>query len=391
MNMRKLVLMLCCWLVGWSVQAQTIHWITFIDTTDPNVGEIDVNTHKILYSRWIHVVNAALAPMGYNSDIQDFHGRRTTPENCKKAILDLRCSPDDVVVFYYIGHGGRSRLDQSRFPQMCLAQSDESKFVPLEWIHEQLKKKNSRLTLTIGMCCNSVGYITPKTTPTFGVNYGNTYLSEKEIGNIQSLFLQNRGNLIASSSIPNQNSSACGSDLGPTDYFTYTLIKTFEEQMSQANTPSWNSFFDSITSIVDNVTGKKQTPQSQIEIVSVNAPKKRTHPTVEEERQPSTEEDDNNRLGNYLSRCFDVIIDSSVDEISRLEVGEKVLELFDTGAKIRILGQDSDIVIDRESASDFIGRISTSRLLLKVAWVSGTLNQNGKIKNLSVREYYKKK
>ena len=29
------------------LEAKTIHWLTFIDTTDPNVGEVDLNTRNI--------------------------------------------------------------------------------------------------------------------------------------------------------------------------------------------------------------------------------------------------------------------------------------------------------------------------------------------------------
>ena len=44
--------------------AQTIHWLTFIDTTDPQVGEIDVNGRKVLYNHFVNVINAALQEKG---------------------------------------------------------------------------------------------------------------------------------------------------------------------------------------------------------------------------------------------------------------------------------------------------------------------------------------
>ena len=42
------------------------------------------------------------------------------------------------------------------YPQMCLAQHDENKFIPLEWVDKQLKSKGARLSVTIGMCCNNL-------------------------------------------------------------------------------------------------------------------------------------------------------------------------------------------------------------------------------------------
>ena len=40
--MKKILLTACAALMCVFANAQTIHWLTFIDTTDPNVGKIDV-------------------------------------------------------------------------------------------------------------------------------------------------------------------------------------------------------------------------------------------------------------------------------------------------------------------------------------------------------------
>ena len=72
--MKKIISLICSILISCAMQAQTIHWITFIDTTDPNVGQIDVYGRQMLYSYFINEGNAALAPIGYKTDIQDFNG-----------------------------------------------------------------------------------------------------------------------------------------------------------------------------------------------------------------------------------------------------------------------------------------------------------------------------
>ena len=105
--MKKLVFITCLLFVILVTTAQTIHWITFVDTTDRRVGKLDVNGHEVLYNNFINDVNAALAEKGYESDIQDFVGENVSPANCKSAVELLRVSPEDIIVFYYIGHGGR--------------------------------------------------------------------------------------------------------------------------------------------------------------------------------------------------------------------------------------------------------------------------------------------
>ena len=80
--MRKFLLMLSLLLVTVVSQAQTIHWLTFIDTKDENVGEVDVLGRKVLYGRYINLVNAALASKGYTAKIYDYYDTRLSPENC---------------------------------------------------------------------------------------------------------------------------------------------------------------------------------------------------------------------------------------------------------------------------------------------------------------------
>lgn len=96
--MRKFLLMLSLLLVTVVSQAQTIHWLTFIDTKDENVGEVDVLGRKVLYGRYINLVNAALASKGYTAKIYDYYDTRLSPENCKAAVQNLRCQPNDIIM-----------------------------------------------------------------------------------------------------------------------------------------------------------------------------------------------------------------------------------------------------------------------------------------------------
>lgn len=64
--------------------AQTIHWLTFIDTEDENVGVLDKNGREVLYNHFINPINAALKEKGYKTNIQDIHGTDLTPQKGKK-------------------------------------------------------------------------------------------------------------------------------------------------------------------------------------------------------------------------------------------------------------------------------------------------------------------
>jgi len=97
--MRKLILTFCL-IISCMCRANTIHWITFIDTTDPKVGALDENARKWLYPQIIEIVNSYLKSEGYTEDVKDYYGYQTSPENCKRVIENLRCKENDIVCFY---------------------------------------------------------------------------------------------------------------------------------------------------------------------------------------------------------------------------------------------------------------------------------------------------
>ena len=54
--MKKTALLILALVLTFATQAQTIHWLTFIDTTDDNVGRIDILGRQVLYNRFINVI-----------------------------------------------------------------------------------------------------------------------------------------------------------------------------------------------------------------------------------------------------------------------------------------------------------------------------------------------
>ena len=397
--MKKIGLLILTMALAITTQAQTIHWMTFIDTTDDDVGRIDILGRQVLYNRFINVINAALAPAGYSSDIQDFYGTRTTPENCKNAVASLKCDEKDIVVFYYIGHGTRAKSDPTPYPQMLLASTNIDKFIPLSWVNDQLKTKGARLAVTLGMCCNVVQDVTSKVSPTFSVNYGNTYVEDVAIKNIQKLFLENTGNIIVSSASPSQSSIAIPvtTDIVPAgkyiDLFTTSLIHVFDHHVKNNKSITWETVLDNLKEYVNDASVGRQTPiyEANINGAARVESKRQTEPDT----TPLNKNDDEDEKLNKMVRLLDIIVDSSVKEETRMAGALlfKAAYLADD-SEVKILAQDSNLVVDKELGETFIDRISTSHLLLKVAIESCNFVTDGetiKVKEMKVREIYIKK
>ena len=372
--------------------AQTIHWLTFIDTTDKNVGQIDKNGRDVLYNHFVNVVNAALTEKGYKTNIQDIYGTTLTPQKCKDIVSSINCAPSDIVVFYYIGHGTHGTVGGDVWPMMFMAQDNPNYLIPLKWVHDQLKAKGAKLTATIGMCCNVYQGINRTSTPSFGVNYGNTFLTDTEKSAIQQMFLENKGDFLLSSASPGQSSVGGNTPLGPMDLFTCVLVKNFEDCASEGCL-DWNSLFSDVKAVVNEVTEGQQTP-----IFVTNLSKAAATPTPAPAAAPvvvtppsstpasaSTNQDWMNRVGVAL----DNLIDVRQTESARIAQASELEKIFTSNAVVKVIGQDGSVVVDKSSADDFIGRLSTSRILLKVTPVNVVVSGN-KISELKVKEAYKK-
>lgn len=426
--MKKIVIFIVFLVLAITSSAQTIHWLTFIDTTDPNVGKIDEYGRDMLYTDFINEIEGALAEIGYQSDRQDYYRYAVTPENCKLAVNMLKISnPDDIIVFYYIGHGGRPYTDSDYikkhpYPQMCLAQDDQNKYIPLEWVDSVLSKKGARLSVTLGMCCNSMSDgISIKDAPNFASDYSPTYMSSNKRKRIQELFLNTKGNVLATSASPGQVSStfqiAPDNPLFPNpanyrDRYTYAICLFFQRELDKYNqTLDWDSFLSRISKFVDHYSNGQQTPIHRVNIAkakSIEPPepipptsekiKKTKHKQSQVSNSPSKERSidvvmNENSWKNDLTNYLTVLINPKLADESRQKLEHELSTiLFADNAKIRFLGKNSETVIDRADASDWLGYLATNPdgRILKVIVEEGTLDSNKKIKDLKVREIFKK-
>ena len=394
--MKKMLLILfLCLGVSMGMYAKTIHWLTFIDTTDRNVGEIDKSSRQLLYSRWIDLVNTTLKDNGYSVNIIDIYDSKTTPENCQAIVKGLNCGAEDIIVFYYIGHGTEN-TGASKYPLMLMGQINASKFIPLSWVHNTLKNKGARLTISIGMCCNARQGVAGRIEPTFGANYGNTYVSEEQSNCIKKMFLNYQGDVLITSASPNESSWACRTTIGPTDYFTFSLLDQFNNELPEMSNPTWDSMMQSIKEDVYNSVrncvgiqrkypGTTQTPIWETHLTSASTPT----PTTPD--KPNTEEvSDKSGMLNNLSNALAYISSTKVAPRDRIAMASKIEKSFASNAVVRIMSQDGNIVVDKENISVFLGRIATSRLLENVTVVDASIDTNG-INSLRVREIYKKR
>ncbi len=383
--MKKILLFFVLTVVIFSANAQKIHWLLFIDTDDYNVGSVDKKARYAIKDHLVNVVNSVLTQEGYEPKLSDNYGNMVSSQNCKNIVNNLQCGPNDIIVFYYIGHGGRNPNDAVRWPMMCMHEDvriHPERMIPLEWVHNKLKTKNARLTITIGMCCNSEASIVPvRKSIGYGTNFGSTFLSESATSMIKNLFLKNRGDFMVTAAQPKQVATCGiddkGEDKYPIDIFTLFLLYSFETNFSNPNI-TWEGWFDQVVSMVWNDSKNTQCPQRPFYESNLSSV---SQPVIENNCRPMPSIVNVNDLTS-LENMMEAIVCNQEDMPGRSRY-------FNSNCVVRILGQDGQTQVDQVSINTYMLRCRTSDALLRVVPIDVTTD-GGKIKEFYVKEYYKK-
>lgn len=376
--------------------AQKIHSIIFADTNDNKIGAgVTVNMQKM--TNFIDEVATALDMEDNCEPTKLYYGNDCNKANLAKVINSFSCENKDIVVFCYLGHGGRSYKDSSDFPQMCLGSSYESQFVPLEDVYDALRKKGPRFCFVMGDCCNSYATgILPKRHLLCAAT--NSEVQSFASKAIKKMFLEFEGGVIASGCQKGEyswvNSVAGG-------FFTNGLIETLDDYCSQNNNYNWTDYLQLVRkNVVDyskatpDVGGRGyvQTPIFRVDRGAGGKP----IVIVDDDNDNNNDNNNNdNKKGETLT-IFKTSAVKACDESNNYEARKKysetVLSCFmNSDVVVDIVGRDMKTVVDHMSAKEYVSHLRTAFRLSNISVVSSEKNSSGKFTRLVVHEIYKER
>ena len=242
-----------------SLNASTIHWITFINTDEPNIGEPDKNAKSLIYDRLVRTVNMELSQYGYDYKMYDYYSGNFTKQDCMNVVNNIKCDTNDIIVFYYIGHGRRLSKDTTNKYPTLFFDTDVKNGIPLSWIHQSLKDKKARLTLTIAVSSNTylegdqMSDITDVLLPSVQNCSEIPQNASQYKSSIASGFLGYKGDIIICSASPDQCSWAAQTPLGIMDVFTYVFISSYESKMFSKDF-LWSVFLKDVSESTEEAT-----------------------------------------------------------------------------------------------------------------------------------------
>ena len=361
-----------------SMYAQSIHYICFADTNDEKIGRgVSKDVNKMM-----NFVMTLATSLDMEERLQPaivMMGKDCNSTNLKSIIKEFTCGPQDIVIFYYSGHGARSVNDKSEFPHMCLGSSNQSNFVPLEYVKDAIVQKGPRLCLVMGDCCNNYSrWVLPKDNILRAASEP-TRLGPDQTG-LKKLFMETSGSIITSGSQKGEYSWSNSSEGG---FFTSGFLRVLDSYTSSSrSTYDWNELLGRVRSKVAEYSKQALANQGnyvQTPIYKVDLKKASAIPVV------------NVTIKDGIRTAMMSIADASKAPGQRIGLYKSTLSSFfaSSDSMIDIVGQDQQTLVNYTTAGDYLLRLATVSGLANFTILEEKKDSNGKIVYLKLHEIYK--
>ncbi|MBP3762547.1 MAG: caspase family protein [Bacteroidales bacterium] len=374
-----------------STYGQTLHIFNYCNTLDSRIGESVKVDHERL-TREALLIGACI---NYETASYNGIGSACSKENLMSDLDNLRCGKDDIVLFYYSGHGVRSTQDQSPFPQMMLKYEayQQDKFVPVHTVVEKLSSKGARLVIVLTDCCNSESSMvsakgeSPLSRDNSAIDY------EKIEAAYKKLFLENKGIIVATSSKAGQTSECAVLEqiidgrkqfkhlggvfsLGLFEYALYYAV------LGRIPT-QWDSIMYHTSDFISR-KGYTQVPYYEARLSS--------QPTAIPTQTPSQAQPTVHAIDNDFAKDISRLIDAGQRPAQRLSLADELSQkYFSQGAKVATVGRNGSTVVDYENAADWLQRIASSKNIISINIIKESKNNQGMRQYITVQEIRNKK
>ncbi len=198
LTVRTIRLAIIMLLISQLCYAQSFYALLVADTKDPSLG---ASCEKDL-EEMSATLRSISKKIEYNYREIICHQDKFGKGGIQEAISKIQCKPEDIIFFYYTGHGINTGTEKSNFPILYL--KDEK--LELETVHRLLKEKKPRFCLTLGDCCNNLLAGTRSMRPATPILKGIGVTEDTRIA--RKLFLEANGDLLISSARKGEKATA---------------------------------------------------------------------------------------------------------------------------------------------------------------------------------------
>lgn len=221
-----------------------IYLLIVANTGDSAIGIPCKNSMNLIEETFTNIAEN----IGLKIQVKKIFGEKYSKANVEKEISSLKpiITPNDVMIFYYVGHGFRKTKDNRPFPYIDLRANPKEKVLAqamnAEDVFAKIKPLNARLNLLMTDCCNS--YIDA---PVPIVSADPRPRASGKILNIEkcrALFLNPKRMTLQLAAADIGQYASCNVELGA--FFSFYFKAAMENALSdvKTTTPSWYQVID---------------------------------------------------------------------------------------------------------------------------------------------------
>jgi hypothetical protein len=240
----------------------TLYLIQVTNSLDTKLGNGFYENHKMIKS----LFQEAASTCNINFQNIEVMGNDYSKDNVIKTISNFNPGPNDIVIFYYSGHGYRYDDQVSDWPRMALSNTYQTKeelhanSLSLDDdVYKPLAAKNPHLLLVIGECCNTSVGTTPSMQDPMQMIQGNYIIDPKAM---KALFNQS-GKMLIATSKPNESTWYYQTMGGLFGNNFVSAISKETNFTNQSNNVSWKDIFDNSVNETVSRTRSGETPAEQ--------------------------------------------------------------------------------------------------------------------------------
>ncbi len=245
-----------------SLFAKAFHLFMVGDTKDKKIGKIVEVDLKNVAESFVYVADVCKVPLHVHK--MTSHDKKFTYTHLKESLHKAHIAKDDVIIFYYSGHGCRLYETHMIWPYLFF----EDGVVDSAKVMKKVFLKRAALSVVLMNSCNGLATnVLNKNINLFRIK---PFLASQTTNNCFELFFKKCGILIACATKPGElaagllpgyknNELKCGGS-----YFTNASLNNFFEIL-HSSSAEWKSIFKKIKKMCqEEVREGSQTPQYTI-------------------------------------------------------------------------------------------------------------------------------
>ncbi|GAA4450180.1 hypothetical protein GCM10023189_10490 [Nibrella saemangeumensis] len=175
-------------------------------------------------------MDAVARSLGYQYNLIVRSNEQFGLAGLNEAVNTVNCQPDDVLFFYFTGHGFSTPKRNNDFPLLYL----RTDTTDLAGLHQRLVAKKPRLCISLGDCCNNVlsdlRKILPNPLQIRGLN------TQKDTDILRKLFVETKGDVLIATAKRGERAASTPS-IG--SFYTYSWLNALKHAIVNNNDVTW--------------------------------------------------------------------------------------------------------------------------------------------------------